>query len=60
MKQNIGVRKAARSAGVPYWKIAEQLGVSEQTIIRWLRVPLPVDKENAIMAAISLIEREET
>lgn len=52
-KENQTVRRAARSAGVPLWKCALHLGISEPTLIRWLRVPLPEEKERRIMAAIS-------
>ena len=52
-KENSAVRRAARAAGVPYWKIAAAIGVSEPTIIRWLRVPLSEDRKRQIMAAIS-------
>lgn len=58
MKENQTIRKAARSAGIPLWKIAVRLGVCEQTLIRWLRVPLDGEKEREIMEAIAAIEKE--
>lgn len=58
MKENQTVRKAAKSAGVPLWKIAATIGVSEPTIIRWLRVPLPEEKEVRILSAIASLARE--
>lgn len=45
----------ARGEGVPLWKIAAELGVSEPTLTRWLRFPLPPDKEHRIEAAIRTI-----
>ena len=48
MKENQTVRKAAKSA----------IGVSEPTIIRWLRVPLPEEKEVRILSAIASLARE--
>lgn len=59
MKENQTVRRAARSAGVPLWRVAAAIGVSEPTLTRWLRVPLPEGKEQRIMAAISALEQEE-
>ncbi len=59
MKENQDVRKAAKSAGVPLWKVAAAIGVSEPTIIRWLRVPLQEEKEARILSAIASLEREE-
>ncbi len=58
MKENQTVRKAAKSAGVPLWKIAAAIGVSEPTIIRWLRVPLSEEKEVRILSAIASLARE--
>lgn len=59
MKQeNQTVRRAARAAGVPLWRIASNIGVSEPTLTRWLRVPLPEEKERRIMAAIVALEQE--
>lgn len=58
MKENQAVRRAARSAGVPLWRVAAAIGVSEPTLTRWLRVPLPEDKEKRVMAAIATLEQE--
>lgn len=58
MRENQGIRKATKSAGVPLWKIAAELGISEPTIIRWLRFPLPAEKEKYIMEAISMLSQE--
>ena len=53
MQENNGyIRKAARAAGVPLWKIAAAIGISEPTLTRWLRFPLQEEKEQRIMAAI--------
>ena len=58
VRENQRVRSAARSAGVPHWKIAVAIGVSEPTLTRWLRVPLPADKEQRIMTAIKELAQE--
>lgn len=57
-KENQRVRKAARAAGIPIWKIAVRIGVCEQTLIRWLRVPLTPDREKMVMEAIAELEKE--
>lgn len=59
MKANENVRSAAKNKGVKHWQIAARMGVSEQTIVRWLRLPLSKEKENAILTAIDDIAREE-
>lgn len=58
MKANQEVRKAARSAGIPFWKLGSRIGVSEQTIVRWLRTPLPNEKQQELLRTISELERE--
>lgn len=58
MKENSGIRRAAKEAKVPLWKAAAKIGISEPTLIRWLRFPLPEDKEARIMAAIDELAKE--
>lgn len=57
-KANQVVRKAARVAGIPLWMIAAEVGVSEPTLLRWLRFPLSPEREQQIMTAIDLLEKE--
>lgn len=57
-QENQGVRRAARAAGVPLWRVAAAIGVSEPTLTRWLRVPLSEDKERRVIAAIAALEQE--
>lgn len=56
--ENLSLRQRAKSAGIPLWKIASYIGVSEPTITRWLRVPLSCSKERLILEAISKLEKE--
>ena len=49
---NETVRRAARIAGVPLWKIALQVGISEATLTRWMRVPLSDEREQRLLTAI--------
>ncbi len=58
MTENNEVRKKARAANIPYWKIADKLGVSENTLYRWLRKPLSESKKADVLNAITEIERE--
>lgn len=58
VKENQEVRKAARVAGIPLWKVAAAIGVSEPTFMRWMRFPLPKEKEARIMEAISTLGKE--
>lgn len=58
MKANQTVREAAKRKGVKHWQIAECLGISEPTIMRWLRIPLSPEKEKAIMEAVEVLAKE--
>ena len=58
MKANQTIRDAAKMNGVKHWQIAEYLGISEPTIMRWLRTPLSAEKEKAVMEAIEEIAKE--
>lgn len=54
--ENEKIRKAARMAGIPLWKIAITIGVSEPTLTRWLRIPLSAEREGIILTAIRELE----
>ena len=56
---NKEVRKSARIANVPMWKVAYALGISEPTIFRWLRSELPAEKKRAMLEAIDKLSKEE-
>lgn len=56
--ENNKIRVAARVAGVPFWKIAQKIGISEPTLTRWLRMPLSAEREGIILAAIKELEKE--
>lgn len=52
---NADIRKAAKTANVRLWQIAEELGISDFTMSRRLRHELP-DKEKAeVLKAIQAI-----
>ena len=53
MGENIEIRRAARTAKIPLWRVANEIGVSEATMTRWLRTPLPIEKERRVLDAIA-------
>ena len=59
MRANQMIREVAKRKGVKHWQIAAYMGISEQTIVRWLRIPLTEEKEATILAAINAIEAKE-
>ena len=56
--ENEVIRKAARVAGVPLWRVADEVGISEPTISRWLRRPLSQEREDMLLAAINRLSEE--
>lgn len=56
---NENIRKAARVANIPLWRIADAMGVGENTVYRWLRRPLDEEKEQRFMDAIEQLSKEE-
>lgn len=48
-------REEARKHEVRLWEIAQEAGISEPTIIRWLRGRLSTDREKRLMAALDNI-----
>ena len=53
---NMGIRLEARGAGVPLWRIAKELLISEPTLTRLLREPLSKEMETRIRKIIHRIE----
>lgn len=49
---NQSLRLKARGAGVPLWKIAKELNISEPTLTRMLREPLKQEESLRILAVI--------
>ncbi|EMI11235.1 hypothetical protein [Anoxybacillus gonensis] len=57
-KPNADVRLFVKNKGVYLWQVAEQLKISEATLIRWLRKPLRDDKKQAIINAVNELEKK--
>ena len=55
---NEEIRSAAKNAKIPLWKIAQEVGISEPTMTRWLRIPLSCEKSEKILSAISKLTSE--
>lgn len=58
MKRNNDIRAAAKANGVYLYEIAEKIGVSEPTLIRYLRKELSGSMKAKALAAIEEIKRE--
>lgn len=57
--KNLDLRLLAKSKGLYLWQVAEACGISEVTLLRWLRFDLPDEKKAKIVAAITKLSREE-
>lgn len=53
---NQDVRSAAKSAGIPLWRIAESLGIQDTTFSKWLRRELSPEHRKKSLAAIEQIK----
>lgn len=54
----MGIRSSIRSAGLFQYMVAERLGITEATFIRWLRKELDPPKEQEILRVIDEIKKE--
>lgn len=50
---NALIKSEIKQAGLFQYQIADKIGVSEQTLIRWLRYDLTQDKAERVRAAIT-------
>lgn len=49
---NTEMKEAIKKAHLFQWQVAQQIGVSEITLMRWFRSPLSEEKSKKIMQAI--------
>ena len=49
---NKDLRDEFRIANVRQWEVAEAIGISEMTFVKWLRRELPEDKKKLVREAI--------
>ena len=60
-KANKFVREELKERRVRHWELAHELGISEQTLVRWLRFELDEDKQLDMLEKIEEIaKRKET
>ncbi len=56
-KANAIIREELKARGVRHWELAHELGVSEQTLVRWLRFELNEDKKLNMLERIEEIAK---
>ena len=57
-KSNADLRQAAKQGGIPLWRIADCLGVSEVTLVRKLRYELPDGEKVKLLEIIDQLVKE--
>ena len=55
---NLEFKEYCRANGIRLWEVALRLGISEATITRWLRIPLPEAQMSRLMQAVRMIAAE--
>jgi len=55
---NAEIRKAAKSAGVYLWQIAERIGINDGNFSRKLRRELPTEEQEKILGVINDLAAE--
>ena len=56
-KANAIIRDELKTKGVRHWELAHKLGVSEQTLVRWLRFEIDEDKQFDMLEKIEAIAK---
>ena len=59
MKPNNEIREVIKERGIKHWQLARILGISENTLVRWLRVPLTNERKKIIINALDSAAEEE-
>lgn len=57
MRKNEDIRNAIKAAGIHYWEVAQELGITDCTFSKWLRYDLTKERREAIMKAIRTVEK---
>ena len=57
--RNAELRALLTRKGIKHYRLANELGIGESTLCRWLREELPAELKEKALAAIERIERGE-
>jgi len=52
-KANKGIRRQIEGAGLAYWQVAEQIGITAGTFTVWMRTPLKGERKERTEKAIN-------
>ena len=51
------IREELKARGVRHWELAHELGISEQTLVRWLRFELDEERQLDMLMKIEEIAK---
>ena len=51
------IRDELKARGVRHWELAHELGISEQTLVRWLRFELSEDRQLEMLMKIEEVAK---
>ena len=54
---NLIIREELKARGVRHWELAHELGVSEQTLVRWLRFELSEERQLDMLMKIEEVAK---
>lgn len=57
MKANQTIRNEIKEAGLTYWQVAEQIGITAGTFTVWLRKPLTDTRKERTTNAIKALKK---
>lgn len=57
-KSNADVKLIAKGKGIPLWRVAMKMNISEQTLVRRLRIELSGEEKNRIISIINDLAME--
>jgi hypothetical protein len=59
MLENQDMRLYAKGKGIPLWKVATAYGVSEPTLLRWMRTKFTPEERSRFLDAVDALSEEE-
>lgn len=58
MKSNQDIRDYLKARRIKLYEVSDRIGISEVTLIRWMRTPLTAEHRRKVIAAIREITAE--
>lgn len=59
MDSNVSLRQRVKALHIPLWRVASEIGVSEGTLVRWMRFELTGERKTRVCDAVERLEQSE-